>query len=268
MPFFKNQNIGLYYEEAGSGRAIVFLHGLTGSSRDWTSQMNLIEKDCRGLALDFRGHGRSDAPDAEEAYSIYKFSDDVHALLRHLDITGCCLVGHSMGGFTALQLTLDHPDLVRGLVLVDTSSGEWDTDPGYPSLRKKLDELALTEGLEAAFEYDAEHNPIRIERYRQSPAWRVIAKQKALGTSIAGYVYVPRSFSKWQPITNRLGEIGVPTLIFRGEYDTPFVRACNILKDSIPSAQLVVVPGSGHNPHEENPDFFNGYFKTFLSQLT
>lgn len=266
MPIFENKGIELYYEDIGGGRPVVFLHGFTGSTRDWQAQIDLIKDGYRSVAMDFRGHGCSEAPPSEEAYSVYQFSDDVYALLRHLDIEGCCLVGHSMGGFTALQFALDHPDMIKGLVLVDTSSGEWDNDPDYPALRKKLDELAQTEGIEAAFEFDAENNPARIEWYRKNPAWREIAKQRALKTSVEGYVYIPRSFQKWRPVTNRLGEIKVPVLIFLGEDDRHFTRAGNILKDKIPRSQLVIVPGANHNPHQENPEFFNRHFAEFLTQ--
>ncbi len=267
MSILEHDNVELYYDDAGSGRAVVFLHGLTGSTQDWDSQINLIKDSYWAIAMDFRGHGCSEAPPSEEGFSIYKFSDDVYALLRHLDVDECCLVGHSMGGFTALQFTLDHPDLIKGLVLVDTSSGEWDSDPGYPALRQRLDELAEKEGLRAAFEYDAGHNPVKIERYEKNPAWREIARDKTLKTSVEGYIYAPRSFQKWRPVTNRLGEIRAPALVFRGEYDKQFVRPCDILNDQIPRAQLVVVPEAGHNPHEENPDFFNNHFKNFLSEL-
>ncbi len=267
MPIFKNEHIGLYYEETGSGEPVVFLHGLTGSTRDWANQMKMVKDQYRGIAMDFRGHGKSDAPSSEEDYSIYLFSDDVYKLLRHLEAEGCCLVGHSMGGFTALQFALDHPDMIKGLVLVDTCSGEWDVDPDYPALRAKLDELALQEGLNAAFEYDAEHNPFRMNYFRKRPQRRPIAKEKALQTSVEGYVFVPRSFSKWRPLTNRLGEIKVPTLIFRGEEDTPFARASEVLHDGIPGAQLEIVPGAWHHPHEENPAFFNEHFLNFLPRL-
>jgi pimeloyl-ACP methyl ester carboxylesterase len=157
--------------------------------------------------------------------------------------------------------------MVRGLVLIDTSSGEWDVIPGYAELRGKLDELARSKGLEAAFGYDADNNPIRIQRFKKQPEQRELARQKTMNTSVDGYIYVPRSFGKWQPVTQRLGEIKVPTIIFRGEDDLGFVRASNILKESIKGAELVVVKGAYHNPHEESPTFFNETFLKFLSAI-
>lgn len=267
MTRVKVNNVILNYEDIGTGEAIVFLHGFTGSNKDWTNQMNAVKTNCRGIAIDFRGHGQSDAPSEEKDYSIYLNTEDLYQLLRHLEIKKCVLVGHSMGGFTALQFTLDHPFLVKGLVLVDTSSGEWDVVPGYAELRLKLDELARNEGLAAAFEYDANNNPVRIERFKGKPDQREIARQKTLSTAVDAYIYVPRSFGKWQPVTKRLNEIKVPTIIFRGEEDLGFIRASNILRDSISGANLVIVPGTYHNPHEESPVFFNDIFLKFLKGI-
>ena len=265
MPILKTRDIQLYYELAGQGVPLVFLHGFTGSTRDWDNQTGILSKQYQTIAVDHRGHGKTSAPTVEDAYAINIFSEDVHALLMELNTSPCCLIGHSMGGFMALQFTLDHPELVKALVLVDTSSGEWEIAPGYAELRAKLDDLARNEGLEAAFEYDATHNPARIEKFQKHPELREVAKKRVLNTSVDGYIYVARSFGKWQPVTDRLAEISVSTLIFLGEEDAPFVRASRILHEGIKDSQLVVVPGAGHTPHEESTDFFNEKLTAFLS---
>lgn len=267
MPIAKVNDVNLSYEQTGAGEALVFLHGFTGSARDWDNQVPPTSKQFKTIAVECRGHGRSEAPVREEDYSIYIFCEDVRALLLELGVERCCLIGHSMGGFTALQFALDHPKMVRALVLVDTSSGEWDVAPEYAELKAKLEDLARNEGLEAAFEYDAAHNPVRIERFKKHPELRETAKQRVLNTSVDGYIYVHRSFAKWTRVTGRLNEIKVPTLIFLGEEDAGFVRPSRILKDSISRADLVRVPGVGHNPHEEAPDVFNEHFLSFLSRV-
>ncbi|MCG2750335.1 MAG: alpha/beta fold hydrolase [Desulfobacteraceae bacterium] len=267
MPSIKINQLNFNYESVGKGEAIVFLHGFTGSHADWRFQMAAVKGQYRGIALDFRGHGKTEAPTPEKDYSIYLNAQDVRGLLAKLGIARCCLVGHSMGGFTALQFALENPGMIWGLVLVDTSSGEWDSVPGYAELRAKLDELARTKGLEAAFAYDAAHNPARMDRFKTQPEQEEIARNKVLGTAVDAYIYVPRSFGKWQSVTGRLGEIKVPTLIFRGENDVGFVRPSDILKSSIPSSSLVVIPGAYHNPHEESPALFNEHFTGFLAGI-
>jgi len=230
-------NVTLHYEVSGRGPVVVFLHGFTGSHNDWRQQVAAIADRFQTIALDLRGHGQSEAPKSENGYSIYHNSADLLGLLNHLAIDRCCLVGHSMGGFTALQFALDHPERLWGLVLVDTSSGEWDVEPGYVELRERLAEIALTEGLEAAFAYDVTHNPVWIERFKVDPAHREVVHRKTLATSPEAYAYVPKSFAAWKAVTDRLGEITVPTLIFRGENDTGFIRPVTILKERIPQAK-------------------------------
>ena len=265
MPHEIINSLSLYHEQAGQGAPLVFLHGFTGSTRDWDRQIPVFSKQYNVIAVDHRGHGKSEAPSSEEDYSIYLFTDDVYGLLKKLNIHRCCLIGHSMGGFISLQFALDHPETVSALVLVDTSSGEWEVAPGYAELRSTLDDLARNRGLDAAFEYDAAHNPTRIERFKKHPEQREIAKQKVMGTSVDGYIFVSRSFGKWKPVTSRLSKITVPTLIFWGEEDAPFLNASKILKDNILHSQLVRIPGVGHSPHEEAPDLFNETLMTFLN---
>ena len=266
MPIQMTKEIHLHYELQGQGQPLVFLHGFTGSTRDWENQTGIMSKRFQTIAVDHRGHGKTSAPTVEDRYAINIFSEDVYGLLTELKAPPCCIIGHSMGGFMALQLTLDHPELVKALVLVDTSSGEWEIAPGYAELRSKLDDLARNEGLEAAFEYDATHNPARIERFKKTqPELREIAKKRVMNTSVEGYIYVARSFGKWQPVTKRLSEIRVPTLIFLGEEDAPFFKAGQILHDGIKNSRLVKVPRAGHSPHEEATAFFNEKLTAFLS---
>lgn len=267
MPEVCVNNVRLFYHRKGKGDAVVFLHGYTGSSNDFAHQIPVVSEQFQTICPDHRGHGKSEAPDSEDAYAIDVFSEDVYAVLCSLNIGKCCLVGHSMGGFIALQFVLDHPDMVKALVLIDTSSGEWDVAPGYLAHRQKLDELAETRGLEAAFEYDAENNPQRIENFKNHPERREIVKQRVMNTSVPGYVYSARNFAKWTPVTPRLHEITVPALIFLGEEDVSFYRPVQVLRESILNSRYVMVPMAGHSPQEDAPDFMNEHLMTFLSRV-
>lgn len=268
MPVQNINQVALHYKAAGEGEAVIFLHGYTGSTQDWIHQISAVSNQYKTIAVDHRGHGKSEAPTSEDDYAITIFSEDVYGLLKKLDIHRCCLVGHSMGGFMSLQFILDHPEMVKGLVLVDTSSGEWDVAPGYAELRAKLNEIARTQGLEAAFEYDAANNPSRIERFKKHPEQREIAKKRVMSTSVDGYIYVANSFGKWQSVTNRLEEIKVPTLIFWGEEDLPFEKASRVLHQSIENSELVTVTGAGHSPHEDAPELFNKKLLAFLAGIS
>ncbi len=267
MTIAKINGVDMNYEVTGRGNAIVFLHGMTGSTQDWANQTSVLSPKYRVIARDLRGHGKSAAPSREEEYTIPIFADDVFALLKKLDIKKCCLGGHSIGGFIALQFALEHPDMLAALVLVDTSSGVFARVPGYGQLRRKLDELARSEGLAAAFEYDADNNPMRVERFRRHPELREVSRQRVLMTSVDGYIYGSRAIGKWQPVTSRLSEIKVPTLICWGEEDAGFTEAVQVLKKGIAGSELVAFKGVGHNPHEEAADAFNKALLKFLDRI-
>ena len=149
MPIANINGVNLNYETSGQGEAVVFLHGMTGSTQDWVNQTGVLSPDYRVVALDMRGHGQSAAPPGEEEYSIPIFTEDVFGLLKLLNIKRCCLVGHSVGGFIALQFALKHQDMLAALVLVDTAGGQIASAPGAAQLRQKLDELARSQGMEA-----------------------------------------------------------------------------------------------------------------------
>ncbi len=267
MPIANINGVNLNYEVAGQGEAVVFLHGMTGSTKDWANQASVLSPKYRVVALDMRGHGKSAAPPKEEDYSVPIFAEDVCAILRMLDIKKCCLAGHSIGGFIALQFALEHQDMLAALVLVDTSSGQFARDPNYAQIRQKLDELARSQGMEAAFEYDSANNPMRIDRFQKHPELKEITRQKMLMTSVDGYLYASGSIGKWEPVTPRLSEIKVPALIYCGDEDSGFTEATKVLKEGIADSEVVTVKGVGHNPHEEAPDIFNEALLKFLDRV-
>ena len=267
MPSARIGSIELYYEEQGQGLPIVFAHGFTGSHADWASPMAALSQRFRVVAMDHRGHGRSQAPSSPSDYSASIMAHDIRSLLEHLGIEECCLVGHSMGGFMALELVLNHPEMVRALVLVDTSSGGFGRAAGFEELQAKLDDLARKEGMDAAFEYMAAHNEMVRARFERHPELREDSRQKMLQTSVDGYIHTWHAIAQWPPVTARLSEIRVPTLIFLGEEDTPFERPSEVLREGIAGSKLVLIPGSGHCPHEEAPEAFNRVLLEFLDTI-
>lgn len=267
MPIATVNGVQIYHEVSGDGPAIIALHGYTGNHNDWAAQVPVLSQKYRVITMDQRGHGQSEAPSSADNYSVKIMAEDAYSLLKHLGIEGACIMGHSMGGFMALELVLKYPELVSALVLVDTSSGEFERVPGFAELRAKLDELARTEGMEAAFEYNAAHNPTTREHFEKHPERREVSRQKMLQTSVDAYVYVAASFGRWESLTPRLSEIEVPTLIVVGDEDAAFIKPSRVMEESIDNAKLVIMPGSGHSPHEEVPEAFNEVILNFLDGL-
>ena len=267
MTIAKINGVDMNYEVTGQGNVIVFLHGMTGSTQDWANQVSLLSPKYKVITRDQRGHGKSAAPEGDEQYSVPIFADDVFALLRMLDIKKCCLAGHSIGGFTTLQFALEHPDMITALVLVDTSSGQFATDPSLAQLRQKQNELARSQGMEAAFEFSIANNPMMIESLQRHPELREVTRRKMLMTSVDGSIYGMSAIGKWEAVTPRLSEIKVPALIYWGEEDLGFTEAVQVLKEGIADSELVTFKGVGHNPHEEAPDAFNEALLKFMNRI-
>ncbi len=256
--------VGLYTDP--SKNAIVLLHGFSGSTKDWANQMKALSPQYRVIAIDERGHGKSASPKREEEYLTPVIAGDVLAVLNKLGIKRCCLGGHSMGGPVVLHFALEHPDMVAGLILVDTSSG-FTMAPAMIELRTKLNEIARTQGLAAAFDYDAANNPPRIEQYKRHPEQKEKARQKMLSMTVDSYINSWKAMGKQTSVTSRLSEIKVPAIIFLGEEDVGTAEGVKILNKGIANSQLVTIKGAGHSPHEDNPADFNKALLPFLAKV-
>ena len=114
--------IDIHYRETGEGFPIVFVHGYTGNSRNWALTVPALREEFRTISVDLRGHGLSARPDNEDEYALAMMASDVYELLKALDIEECVLVGHSMGGMISQLLVIEHPEVLRALVLVDTAA--------------------------------------------------------------------------------------------------------------------------------------------------
>lgn len=264
MPVANVNGVNLNYEVTGNGKPIVLLHGMTGSTHDWENQIKFLSPKYKVIAMDHRGHGKSASPSRREAYLAKILVADVYELLKMLGINKCCLVGHSLSGRVALQFALEHQDLLATLVLVGTSSEALSIDSEFMKTRRKVIEIARTEGMAAAFEYNAANNPQSIELFKKKPEQREISRRKMMMTSIEAYAYIGGGM---ESVTSRLQEITIPTLIFRGEEDMISFDAVQILKDGISGSKLITVRGAGHSPHEDVPDIFNEDLLKFLTEV-
>src|SRR5512138_204405 len=119
MSILEANHTKLYYEVSGEGPALVFIHGLGSSTRDWEYQIPEFSKQYQVIAVDLRGHGQSDKP--EGPYTIPMFAADLAALLRALNVSSAHIVGISLGGGVAFQFALDYPAMVKTLTIVNSA---------------------------------------------------------------------------------------------------------------------------------------------------
>jgi len=259
--------LSIHYRDTGDdGFPLVLAHGFTGNSRNWALTAPALRDRFRLISPDHRGHGLSDKPTAREDYNLDLLADDLYQLLRGIGVESCYLAGHSMGGMVAQLLTLEHPELVRALVLVDTAAElprSLAAKERYQE-RQRLATMADEQGMEAVFE---EHLKAADQRVRENPLFVQTWREQFLMTSPHAYVGGAHGMSTRRPVVDRLSEIKVPTLVVCGENDEPFLDASQVMQENIPGSELVIIPGTGHNPQIETPAEFNRVLAGFLDRV-
>jgi pimeloyl-ACP methyl ester carboxylesterase len=263
MPRAPVNGIELNYREKGEGYPVFLLHGYTGNLRNWALQVPALSGGYRMVSIDHRGHGESERPKDPAGYTLDQMAEDALGVLDHLGIEECYLVGHSMGGAIAQHLVLAHPERVQALVLMDT----WSEVPRGRGVaeRAHLLELAETQGMEAVFEEQLRSDPLRLQQLEQHPAFLATWRQQFLMTSPEAYVHCARAIGAKPSWREKLGRIGVPTLVVCGENDEPFIEACQQLQAGISGSDLAWIPNAGHTPQIENAAAFNAVLTGFLA---
>lgn len=228
----------LYYEVHGrpDARPMVLLEGLGGDIAGWRRTIPRLSGSLRVVAYDFRGNGRSDAPD--EPQTMATFVEDTVALLDHLAVEAATLYGQSFGGMVAQELALTHPRRVRSLVLGCTHPGS----SHAVRVREKVPKDRPWEALYAP-QYLREH-PDRV------------AEDLRAGTAQAPHA-ARRQWEAMQGFDayDRLPDIRVPTLVLHGTEDrTIHPDNGRLLARRIPGARLVLLEGAGHVYHAEQPE--------------
>jgi len=268
MPKANINGVKLNYEVIGQGKDVVFLHGYVGDLEDWNNQISVLSADYRVYALDQRGRGKSEAPKDESAYSIDNLVEDVYQWLKMMDIDKCCLVGHSMGGRVAMTFTLTHPEMVGALVLADTSSGTSESNEENSIHKEELLNIALTKGMTTAFDYEVANNPVSKKRYQKHPETLDRMRAEYGKTSPYAYVNIRNLREKRQPITERLHEIKVPTLVIYADADLPTaIKGAPLMHEKITDSELVMIENSSHGSMYERPEEFNRILLSFLKRI-
>jgi 3-oxoadipate enol-lactonase len=265
MPILELADGGsLHYELAGEGSTVTLLHPGLWDMRTWDREFaTLQDQGYRVLRYDARGYGRSSPPEPGESYSHVR---DLRALLDSLEIAQTALVGCSMGGANALDVTLEHPALVWGLVLAAPGLGgfepseeeeEWDAN-AYGPVEEAVEVGDLARALELELEIWA---PLGFEdeggRRIREIAFDNIHQ---LTMDESGRERLE------PPAAHRLGELDVPTLILDAEHDPPHQhRIADLLAREIIGARSIVVEGADHVINLRQPERFDELVLPFLA---
>lgn len=259
--------------EAGEGeRHLLLVHGFTGAGNDFADHVDaLADAGWHVVAPDLRGHGTSDAPSGESAYSLALLAGDVLALVDALGWDRFALLGHSMGGMIAQLVALAEPSRLVALVLMDTAPGPIRLDADLIALGVAMVRAEGTAGLADFFAGQPGGGPLETpaaERVRaERPERAVVSGANLRSASADMYAAMATEMLVAEDRRPALASLTVPTLVVVGEQDTPFLRASTALADAIPGARLEVVPDAGHSPQLENPEAWAKALTTFLSAV-
>lgn len=243
--------VGIHYELAGSGPAVLLSHGFGASSHMFRPNAPAITTDHTLITWDQRGHGASDSPADSDAYSPALAVADMAALLDAAGADRAVVGGHSLGGYLSLAFHLAHPERVAALVLIDTGPG-YRSDDG----RQKWNRMA--EG------YAAELEQKGLAALGGSGELSASVHRDANGLVHAARRVLAQSDAS---VVDSLPSIAVPVLVIVGEQDKPFLAGSSYMADKIPGAELVVIPGAGHAPNITHTAEFDAHVRTFLDRL-
>ena len=251
----------LYYEVAGAGTPLVFIHGLGADARVWDPQVDFFARRCQVVRYDLRGFGRSSMPVEGLPYS---HQADLLALLTSLGLPSAILVGHSLGGAIALDFALSYPEAAQALVLVDGVLSGFEMSQAWKDSWAPVYSQAAVGGMPAALPLLLEHPLFSSANVR--PA---VASQLAeILSDYSGWhaMHADPEIELDPPAIQRLCEVHAPTLVVVGEKDlNDFHVIASLLANNIPGARQEMVLGAGHVLPLEAPDRFNHLLSGFLA---
>jgi pimeloyl-ACP methyl ester carboxylesterase len=257
MPSVRTEDgVDLHYEEAGTGTPLVFVHEFAGDCRSWEAQLRHFGQRYRCIAFNARGYPPSDVPESPSAYSQARAADDIASVLDHLGIERAHVVGLSMGG---------------SLCVAGCGYGaEKDQRERFRGEAETVAEFLKTKGIEAFAEKYA-YGPTRVQFENKDPRGfaefkRMLAEHSALGSANT-QLGVQRERPSLYDLVDEMKRLSVPTLVLHGDEDWPCLLPGVLMKQSIPTAALSVVPNCGHTINLEDPDGFNRIVGDFLAQV-
>lgn len=269
MPHLQAEGARLYYEEAGSGHPVVFVHEFGSDLREWETQLRFFSRSYRCIAYNARGYPPSDVPDDLSLYGWEFAVEDIAAVLRGLAIPRAHVVGLSMGGYAALQFGLRYPDMATAIVAAGAGTGS------APSVReswlKEAPGIArgFVERGMAAMAQEMGNGPTRIQLKRKDPRGWAQTVENLRGHSAQGMSNTMARYQALRPSLHDFRDLfaamRVPTLLAVGDEDLPCLETNLMLKAAIPSAGLWVCPNTGHAINLEEPAAFNAQVQDFFS---
>lgn len=261
--FRTRDGVSLYYEEAGSGTPIVFIHEYAGDWRTWEPQMRFFSRAHRCVTYSQRGYPPSDVPTDPGKYGQDLTRDDVIALMDALKIDKAHIVGHSMGALTALLVGIKYPERCLSVTAAGCGYGSSPDAKVVEQTREASRETAKmfeTVDFPTASARYADGATRQTHKYKDPRGFAEFAKMLAEHSPV-GHAMTMREVQSKRPtlwdIQDDLKKFKLPLLVLVGDEDDWCLEASVFIKRTAPTAGLVVIPRSGHTITSEEPAAFN-----------
>lgn len=253
----------LYYEEAGRGTPVIFVHEYAGDYRSWEMQMRFFSRAHRCVTYSQRGYPPSDVPSDPAKYSQDIARNDVLALMKALKIERAHVVGHSMGAYTALHVGINAPERCISVAAAGCgwgSSQDVKKCEEMKALATEVGKMFMTEGIAAAAAKYADA-PMRQTQKNKDPRGYAEFARMLADHSAEGHAHTMLNLQVKRPtlweMETALKKFSVPLLVIVGDEDEPCIDGSVFLKRTVPTAGLLMIPRSGHNVPIEDPAMFN-----------
>ncbi len=250
MAHIERDGVKIYYEDHGSGPAVLLSHGYSATSRMWEGQVAALKTHYRVITWDMRGHGASDSPADQKQYSEAATVDDMAAILKACGVAKAVIGGLSLGGYMSLAFNLKYPEMVQALMLFDTG-------PGYKNAQAR-------DGWNQTSERSAQNFETKgLDGLGGGAEVRVSQHRSADGLAKAARGMLAQFDSR---VIESLEHVKVPTLVLVGAKDQPFLAASEYMTAKIPQSTKVVVEDAGHAANIHQPAAFNAAVLAFLEK--
>lgn len=261
-------DVRIYFEEAGRGTPIIFLHEFAADYSNWEPQMRYFSRGHRCITYSARGYAPSDVPSGE-VYTYTHFYTDALAVLDHLKIERAHLVGLSMGAYSSLQIGLNAPQRALSMTLAGVGSGsEIENLEAWRKQCRDNAEQFETLGSAGVAKVTREA-PSRIPFLVKDPRGHADFYAALARHDSKGSANTMRGFQGGRPsiytMTDAIRKVPTPALIICGDEDDACVQPSLFLKKHLPAAGLALFPKSGHVLNLEEPALFNESVERFIT---
>lgn len=266
-------DVELVIDEAGvGGRPFLLVHGFTGSRTDFDMALGpLAAAGWHAVAPDLRGHGESEQPAGDGAYTLESFAGDVLGLADALGFDRFVLLGHSMGGMIVQVVALQAAARLEALVLMDTSHGPLAALADQLELVQHVGDLARAEGMDAVAELLAANPLLESGAYlravERDPSYGRRGDVNRRAASPDMFAAMSVTIATQPDRLAALSGLELPTLVIVGEEDEPFLADSERMAEAIPGARLAVIADGGHSPQFEAPVAWYDALASFLAAV-